>query len=115
VTWEGGFRGRVHFVYWIYGVNGRCIYVGRTACPTQRRLQHNKSNPRMMSQASYFRMAGPYNIDDAARIEVEQQQLLQPPYNAPWKHAREARELRAENQRLRQLVDELTGVVEVVS
>lgn len=107
--WTTTKPGRAHYVYWIYASGGRCLYVGRTAYPEQRHQQHRQTNPRMMLQASYFRMAGPYHIVDAARIEDEQQQLLKPPFCAPWKSQREARELRAENKRLRTLLEELAG------
>jgi len=101
--------GRAHFVYWIYSTAGRCLYVGRTAFPKQRERQHRQTNPRMMGQAGYFRMAGPYHVDDAAQVERDQQELLKPPYCAPWKYEREARELRAENKRLRKLIEQLTA------
>ena len=101
--------GRAHFVYWIYAKGGRCLYVGRTAFPEQRYQQHRQTNPQMMLQAGYFRMAGPYLIEDADRIESEQQELLKPTFCAPWKHEREARELRRENKQLRKELERLTS------
>ena len=71
---------REHFIYWIYNDVGRCIYVGRTCRPEQRRYEHKRNSPHMYAQAARLRMAGPYRLPQAVRIEREQLELLRPAY-----------------------------------
>lgn len=73
-------KAREHFVYWIYDADDACLYVGRTCQPELRWYQHQRTNPQMAGRATRFRMAGPYAIDVAARIELDQQLLLKPPF-----------------------------------
>lgn len=72
---------REHFVYWMFDTNGDCLYVGMTRRPEARWRRHQSDRPEMASRVAYRRMAGPYLIQDARRIEKEQQLELLPKYD----------------------------------
>lgn len=87
---------RCHFVYWLFGAEGKCLYVGVTRRPEQRWRQHCKEKPLMAKQVVRRRMAGPYFYGTALRIERRQQDLLHPAYD------KRGRERRATAARLAQ-------------
>lgn len=79
---------RAHFVYWLFDVNGVCLYVGMTRKPEQRWAQHRAERPSMFKRVSYRRMAGPFDQLTARRLEREQQDALEPTYDGRLRYMR---------------------------
>lgn len=72
---------RDHFVYWLFDADGDCLYVGITKHPEKRWRQHRYEKPHMAAQVAHKRMAGPFPLPVARRLEREQQDDLQPRYD----------------------------------
>lgn len=83
---------RENFVYWLFDENDVCLYVGLTRRPEYRWRQHCWERAKMAGRVARKRMAGPYLIETARRIEREQQLMLLPTFsNQP--HVSKARRL----------------------
>lgn len=72
---------REHFVYWMFDAEGVCLYVGMTRQPEKRWKTHQYEKPVMIARIASKRMAGPYLIETARRIEREEQDRLRPFYD----------------------------------
>lgn len=72
---------RDHFVYWMFDAEDRCLYVGMTRQPETRWYQHRQDKPGMVAQVAKRRMAGPFTIETARKLEREQQDDLIPLYD----------------------------------
>jgi hypothetical protein len=85
---------REHFVYWLFDAEGNCLYIGMTRKPERRWRQHHWERPRMVAQVAYKRMAGPFLLEVARRLEREEQDEWQPRFDV------RQNELRAKARRL---------------
>lgn len=77
---------RRHFVYWLFDVDGRPLYVGATRYPEQRLRQHMRKP--WFGEVALKRMAGPFAKAVALRLERQQQDELQPRYDGRQKMMR---------------------------
>lgn len=77
---------RDHFVYWLYDASGNPLYVGMTKFPEQRLRQHRRKH--WFGQVAFKRMAGPFTKETARILEREEQDELQPRYDARQKSMR---------------------------
>lgn len=73
---------RENFVYWLFAKDDECLYVGVTRKPETRWAQHRATKPDMYPQIAYHRMAGPFDLETARKLEREQQEDLNPIYDA---------------------------------
>lgn len=62
---------RQHFVYYIYGADGRCLYIGCSSHPERRWRQHRTNHPGLAEMAAKFQKRGPYTRAVARRVELE--------------------------------------------
>lgn len=83
---------RDHFIYWLYGADGDCLYVGITIQPEARWKAHRR---RFGTEVARKRMAGPYTKATARRIERDEQDRLRPKYDGRWGPVREREARRA--------------------
>ena len=79
---------REHFVYWMFAKGDTCLYVGMTRQPERRWRQHQQRKPQMTAQVATRRMAGPFPLQTARRIEREEQRRLNPVYVEPFTRER---------------------------
>jgi predicted GIY-YIG superfamily endonuclease len=72
---------REQFVYWMFDAEGNCLYVGMTRQPERRWRRHRYEKPNMVARVAYKRMAGPFFLETARRLEREQQDDLEPVFD----------------------------------
>jgi predicted GIY-YIG superfamily endonuclease len=79
---------RVFFVYRVYDVSGKLLYIGCTNRPYIRWAEHRAERPVMATRAARFRMAGPYTRAVARQLEREALRTEHPFFGmTPAKHS----------------------------